>query len=103
MFGWVGMRDHSAWSVSDGAKLYTVVIVAMCVSGCGREHVLPVYDASGAIRRIDYDNDGDGHVEMRAYLQAGRTVRIEADGNGDAVVDRWEYYRPDGQLERLGT
>jgi len=40
---------------------------------------------------------------MRAYLVDGRTVRIEADGNGDGVVDRWEYYRTDGELDRLGT
>jgi hypothetical protein len=40
---------------------------------------------------------------MRAYVVNGRTVRIEADGNRDGVVDRWEYYGGDGQLERLGT
>jgi hypothetical protein len=62
-----------------------------------------VYDAGGAIRRIDYDTDRDGRIDMRAYLLSGRTVRIEVDGNGDGVVDRWEYYRVDGGLDRLGT
>lgn len=73
------------------------------LSACARDRVTPVYDAAGAIRRLDFDNDADRHVEMRAYLQNGRTVRIEVDGNGDGVVDRWEYYRGDGQLDRLGT
>jgi hypothetical protein len=65
--------------------------------------VTPVYDSAGTIRRLDYDTDRDGHVDMRAYLENGRTVRIEADGDGDGVIDRWEYYRAGGQLDRLGT
>ena len=77
----------------------------MCAAlvACARDRVTAVYDAGGAIRRIDYDTDRDGRIDMRAYLFSGRTVRIEADGNGDGVVDRWEYYRADGGLDRLGT
>ena len=63
----------------------------------------PVYDPAGEIRRLDYDIDHDDQVDMRAYLEHGRTVRIEADGDGDGIVDRWEYYGADGHLERLGT
>ena len=96
-------RYHSACSVSDRAKLYAVVALAASLAGCERDRVSPVYDAAGTIRRLDYDTNRDGEIDMRAYLENGRTVRIEADGNGDGVVDRWEYYRPDGQLDRLGT
>jgi hypothetical protein len=71
--------------------------------GCARDRVTPVYDASGAIKRIDYDTDRDGRIDMRSYLANGQTVRIEADGNGDGVVDRWEYYGAGGELARLGT
>jgi hypothetical protein len=70
---------------------------------CARDRVTPIYDAGGAIARIDYDTNHDNRTDMRAYLVDGRTVRIEADGNGDDVIDRWEYYDPDGQLSRLGT
>ena len=77
----------------------------MCatVVACARDRVTPVYDAAGAIRRIDYDVDRDGRIDMRAYLFNGRTVRIEADGNRDGVIDRWEYYGANGELARLGT
>jgi len=77
----------------------------MCaaLAACARDRVTAVYDAGGAIRRIDYDTDRDGRIDMRAYLFNGRTVRIEADGNGDAVIDRWEYYGANGELNRLGT
>jgi len=80
-----------------------VLGLAISFGACARDRVTPVYDSAGTIRRLDYDTDRDGRVDMRAYLENGRTVRIEADGNGDGVVDRWEYYRADGQLDRLGT
>ena len=77
----------------------------MCTAllACAYDGVTPVYDAGGAIRRIDYDTDRDGQIDMRAYLVDGRTVRIEADGNHDGIIDRWEYYGVTGDLERLGT
>ena len=30
-------------------------------------------------------------------------MRIEIDTNHDGVLDRWEYYRADGQLEKVGS
>ena len=94
---------HSAWSVSDGAKLCALLMGAALLSGCAGDRVSPVYDSAGTIRRLDSDTDHDGRIDMHAYLFNGRTVRIELDGNGDGIVDRWEYYRPDGQLDRIGT
>src|SRR5437762_2654203 len=98
-------RNYSAGSVSERAKLYAALVVAvLAIPACAeKDRVSPVYDASGSVQRLDYDTNRDGQIDMRAYLQNGRTVRIEADGNGDGVVDRWEYYRPDGQLNRIGS
>jgi hypothetical protein len=73
------------------------------IPACARNPVHPIYDAAGAIRRLDYDNDRNGRVEMRSYLLNGRPVRIEIDGNNDGVVDRWEYYGENGQLDRIGA
>ena len=78
-------------------------MICASVAGCARDGVTPVYDTAGAIARIDYDTDRDGRIDMRAYLVDGHAVRIEADGNGDGVIDRWEYYGGDGHLDRLGT
>src|SRR5947207_2821870 len=116
----MGNRYRSACTVSERAKLYSAgsrrlaagrkcILRAVCCvlpalfAACAGDRVSPVYDAASAIRRIDYDTNRDGQIDMRAYLENGRTVRIEADGNDDGVIDRWEYYRPDGQLDRLGT
>lgn len=98
------MGNYSAFCVSDGAKLYAVLIVAvLALPSCERQQVSPVYDGAGMVRRLDYDTDRDQQIDMRAYVLNGKTVRIEADGNGDGVVDRWEYYRPGGELDRIGT
>src|SRR5262245_25683071 len=99
----MNQQRHGACSVSEKAKLCAGVLICMALVGCARDRVTPVYDAGGAIRRIDYDTDHDGRIDMRAYLANGQTVRIEADGNGDGVVDRWEYYGAGGGLDRLGT
>lgn len=107
--------DIDACIVSERAKLYAsaarrgvAAACALCagllVSDCSRERVSPVYDSdSRTITRLDYDSDADGRIDIRSYLQDGRGARLEADGNGDGRVDRWEYYRPDGQLDRLGS
>src|SRR5258706_13986311 len=93
------MGSRHAFHVSDRAKLYGVLSLAMVLGACERDRVSPVYDAAGTIRRLDYDTNRDGQIDMRAYLENGRTVRIEADGDGDGVVERWEYYAPDGQID----
>jgi hypothetical protein len=98
------MGNPSAFCVSERAKLHAVLMLITVVScSCEREQVSPVYDASGTIRRLDYDIDRDQQIDMRAYVLNGRTARIETDGNGDGVIDRWEYYRPGGELDRIGT
>jgi len=104
------ITGRSACFVSERAKLWPpttsllLVLIGALSAGCeGRDRVRPIYDPAGAIRRVDYDNDGDGGIDMRSYLEDGRPMRIEIDGNDDGIVDRWEYYTADGQLDRLGT
>jgi hypothetical protein len=98
------MGNFGAFCVSERAKLSAVLMLVTCVSSsCEREQVSPVYDSRGTIRRLDYDTDHVLQIDMRVYVVDGRTVRIEADGNRDGVIDRWEYYGPDGELDRIGT
>jgi len=52
--------------------------------------------------RLDYDNDGDGDIDVRTYMRDGRPVRLEADRDGDGRIDRWEYYSRTGALLRVG-
>jgi hypothetical protein len=55
------------------------------------------------VSRLDYDDQMTGRIVARTYFSDGRPVRLEVDSDGNGSIDRWEYYGPDGSLERLGT
>jgi hypothetical protein len=59
--------------------------------------------ATGRLRLLIYDADGDGRFETRSYMDGERLLRIEIDEDGHGLVDRWEYYAPDGTLERVAS
>jgi hypothetical protein len=82
------------------------VFGVLAAVGCDRapaERVTGVHaHDSRVLQRLDYDYDSDGRIDARTYIRDGRPVRLEADGNGDSVVDRWEYYGRNGALLWIG-
>lgn len=78
--------------------------VLACGSGGTQTHVEPVYDeATGRLELLKYDGDGDGRVDTWSYMDGPRVVRIEIDTDHNSVIDRWEYYATDGNLEKVGS
>lgn len=59
--------------------------------------------ATGRLRLLIYDADGNGRFDTWAYMDGDRLLRMEVDEDGDGVIDRWEYFRPDGTVEKIGT
>ena len=55
--------------------------------------VRPTYDQSGSLTKLEADSDHDGLIDMWAYMDGPRVVRVDVDENGDGTVDRWEYHR----------
>jgi hypothetical protein len=56
---------------------------------------VPVYDtATGRLRELDSDRNGDGKIDTRAFMDGVTLLRIEIDRNGDGRPDRWEFYTP---------
>ena len=106
----LGSRFQVSGSTFAGSVLRFVVASALCcvaVSGCAQQpqaRVFGVYAPdSRLLLRLDYDQDGDGRIEVRTYMRDARPVRLEADGDGDGLVDRWEYYNRAGALLRIGA
>ena len=63
----------------------------------------PVYDKiTGSLQILKYDSDGDGKIDTVSYMDGARVIRIEIDRDEDGKVDRWEYYGPDQELEKVG-
>jgi hypothetical protein len=60
-----------------------------------------VYDpATGRLTMVAYDADGDLRLDRWCYMDGERLLRMDVDADGDGAVDRREYYRADGKIER---
>jgi hypothetical protein len=65
--------------------------------------IQPVYDpATGRLQQLRLDSDKNGTVETVSYMDGTRLIRIEVDKDEDGRVERWEYYGPERQLEKVG-
>jgi hypothetical protein len=87
-----------------------VVAFALAFSACdrkgdeARKRISPEYDkATGKLKLLRYDSDGDGKVDTVSFMDGARILRIEIDKNEDGKVDRWEYYDANQKLEKIGT
>jgi len=66
--------------------------------------VTPVYNQqTGRLEQLIADRQGDGKVDMRAYMSGTHLTLIEIDRNRDGHPDRWEYYgqTPAGEAKTL--
>jgi hypothetical protein len=85
-----------------------MLIVGLASLGCGaagdNSRVDPVYDdATGKLQLLKYDANGDGTIDTWSYMDGARVVRIELDSDQNRIIDRWEYYRADQTIEKVGT
>ena len=93
-----------------------MLIAGLASAGCGAPagdapstsletgRVEPVYDeATGRLQLLRYDANGDGTIDTWSYMDGARVVRIELDPDQNNIIDRWEYYRPDRTIEKVGT
>lgn len=49
---------------------------------------------NGKLSELDFDRNGDGKVDTRAFMDGILVKSIEIDRNGTGKADRWEYYEP---------
>ncbi len=49
---------------------------------------------NGKLTELDFDRDGDGRIDTRAYMDGVLVKSIEIDRDGSGKPDRWEYYEP---------
>jgi hypothetical protein len=86
------------------AFLAGAIAIVTTSPGCQRtpraaaaERVHPTYDqATGRLKRLEYDSNGDGKIDTWGYMDGMRVVRVEVDEDGDGKVDRWEYHSTSG-------
>jgi len=97
-------RRSPPWSDLGVLLLATAVAAA---SSCGpgpseERRVEPVYSpTTGRLELLQYDASGDGQIDTWSYMDGTRIVRMELDVDQSGGVDRWEYYGPEQQVERI--
>jgi len=92
------------------AVLPALALVGVAFAACGRERaeakaarITPEYDkATGRLKLLKYDSDGDGKPDTFSYMDGARVVRIEIDKDEDGKVERWEHYDANQKLEKVG-
>lgn len=69
----------------------------------GRPDQWEYWAPDGGLIRRELDDDGDGRLERRQFLEAGRVVREEIDSNGDGRGDRRLWRDAAGSIVRIDT
>lgn len=60
------------------------------------------YGDDGRILRLLHDGNGDGKADIQVlYGLDGKPLSAEIDTDRDGIVDRWEYFDPDGRIEKV--
>jgi hypothetical protein len=67
------------------------------------KRIQAVYEPkTGKLQLLKYDANGNGTTDTWSYMDGARVVRIEIDSDEDGKIDRWEYYGPNQQIEKIG-
>lgn len=86
-------------------RFQVLLLAAAMTSACqGSAEPRPAADApkptptysqqNGKLSELDFDRDGDGRIDTRAYMDGVLVKSIEIDRDGSGKPDRWEYYEP---------
>ena len=84
-----------------------LVVLALLMPACAGPRdsasaVRPVYDKqTGQLTQLQYDENGNGRIDTWVQLEGTRIIRAEADHDEDGRIDRWEYYRADGEIGKI--
>ena len=74
----------------------TVAVLMVVIGGCrnANRQIEATYDATGKLRLLVYDSNGNGKPDTWSYMDGARIVRVEIDKDEDGVIDRWEPTTP---------
>ena len=62
------------------------------------------YDkTTGRLSLLTVDGQKDGKPNIFSYMDGTKFVRIEIDKDENGSIDRWEYFKTDRTLEKVGA
>jgi hypothetical protein len=83
------------------------VLVIVAAAGCSRQpagdKATAEYDrVTGRLKRLAFDQNRNGRNDAVSIMDGTRIQRIELDLDENGKVDRWDFYREDRTLEKVG-
>lgn len=85
------------------ALVFAALVTAAAVACSEGERPHAEYDQqSGQLRKLTFDATADGRNDAVGYVEGTRVRRIELDLDANGAIDRWDFYRDDGTLEKVG-
>jgi hypothetical protein len=100
-------RSHTRHHMMIVAAVAAAVGAGACGGDNGGDAAKPAVEATyskttGKLELLTYDTNHDKKPDAWSHMDGTRLVRMDIDRNFDGTVDRWEYYTPDGALEKVG-
>lgn len=80
-----------------------MLLAASCSPKSAGEKPVAEYDqTTGHLSKIVLDANKNGKNDTVSYMDGTRIIRVELDLDENGKVERWDFYRPDGTLEKVG-
>ena len=81
----------------------TALFAAACSPSAGGQRPPAEYDAeTGRLRRLVVDVNQNGRSDAVSVMDGARIEHVEVDLDENGTPDRWDFYRGDTTLERVG-
>lgn len=83
--------------------LFAAMAAVSCSRAATGDQPRVEYDkVTGRLTRLEFDANKNGKNDGVSYMDGTRVVRIELDLDENGKVERWDFYTPDGSLEKVG-
>jgi hypothetical protein len=82
--------------------VYFVAALAGCSRSAGPTPQAAYDPETGRLRSLTFDANKNGTIESTSYMDGTRIIRIELDLDENGKIDRWDFYKPDRTLEKVG-
>jgi len=80
-----------------------VILMSACSSQPAGQRPQATYDReTGRLRTLTFDANGNGTIESTSHMDGTRIIRIELDLDENGKMDRWDFYRSDRKVEKVG-
>jgi hypothetical protein len=79
-----------------------VAALAGCSRSAGPKPQATYDKETGLLRTLTFDANRNGTIESTSYMDGTRISRIELELDENGKVDRWDVYKPDRTLEKVG-